>query len=136
MIIEKVNIESAINSTPTMGAAAKKLNIDWRTFKRLAIEFDLYSPQRANQFSKRFETEDILNGLHPQYPTSKLSKRLVKEGYKDYKCESCGITEYNGKPISLELNHVDGNNSNHMITNLRIICPNCHHQTPNHSCKK
>ena len=47
-----------------------------------------------------------------------------------YKCSSCGITEYNGKPIVLELEHKDGNSSNTQINNLCFLCPNCHSQTP------
>ena len=66
-----------------MGAAAGLLNIDWRTFKKLATEYNLYTPTVSTKWPERFELLDILNGLHPQYPTSKLSKRLVKEGYKN-----------------------------------------------------
>lgn len=136
IIIGKGEIENAILKTPTMGAAASFLNIDWRTFKKLAVEYDLYKPKRANQFAERFETEDILKGLHPQYPTSKLSKRLVKEGYKEYRCESCGITEYNHKAISLELNHINGKSSDHSLDNLELLCPNCHSQTDTYRSKK
>lgn len=60
-----------------------------------------------------------------------LRKRLLVE--RDYTCEACGIgNEYNGKPLSLELDHIDGNNK---IENLRILCPNCHSQTPTHRSK-
>ena len=55
--------------------------------------------------------------------------RLIKEGIKSEMCELCGITEWNGKPVSFELDHIDGNRTNHKLENLRIICPNCHSQT-------
>jgi hypothetical protein len=54
---------------------------------------------------------------------------------KEYKCEECGIGEHNGKPIVLECDHIDGNNSNNHISNLRLICPNCHSQTPTYKAK-
>lgn len=45
-------------------------------------------------------------------------------------CEECGITNtYNGKPIVLQCDHIDGDNDNHSLDNLRLLCPNCHSQT-------
>lgn len=41
-------------------------------------------------------------------------------------CQECGISEWNGHPITLELDHIDGNAINNSMENLRIICPNCH----------
>lgn len=45
------------------------------------------------------------------------------------------LTEWNGKPIPLELHHKDGNHYNNDLTNLEVLCPNCHAQTDNCSCK-
>ena len=63
-----------------------------------------------------------------------LRKRLLYE--RNQTCEECGISNtYNGKPLSLELDHKDGNNKNNKVENLRILCPNCHSQTPTHRAK-
>ena len=60
-----------------------------------------------------------------------IKNRLIAEGIKDAICESCGIGEnWNGKDLVLELDHIDGNNTNNSLENLRILCPNCHSQTP------
>ena len=132
--IAKEQIQEALDNSPTLGAAAQYLNVEWRTFKKTATQYGLYHKRRGS--SKKMELQDILSGKHPQYPTSKLSKRLVKEGIKDYRCEICGIVEWNGKQISLELNHIDGRNSNHSLENLQLICPNCHSQTDTYRSKK
>lgn len=123
----KDEIEHAISTGKTMGGAAKVLNVDWRTFKKEAERYGLY--KKIVYTSKKYELSDILNGVYPHYPTSKITLRLIKEGLKEYKCESCGISDWNGKRIGLELNHIDGDNSNHLLDNLEILCPNCHSQT-------
>jgi Zn finger protein HypA/HybF involved in hydrogenase expression len=70
------------------------------------------------------------------YQSYKLLHRMIKEGIKVWKCEKCGNTEWNGNPIPLELHHIDGDNTNHTLENLQILCPNCHAQTDNFRGKK
>ncbi len=80
------------------------------------------------------QLEDILAGKHPTFQTAKLKAKLIKAGLKSNTCEDCGISEsYNGKPIVMHLDHVDGNSCNHRLDNLRMLCPNCHSQTPTYS---
>lgn len=47
------------------------------------------------------------------------------------KCENCGLTEWLGEPINLEVHHIDGNRNNNELDNLKLLCPNCHSYTPN-----
>ena len=62
-------------------------------------------------------------------PTHRLKLRLIKNGYLENKCYICGLKDWLGNHISLHLDHIDGNNKNNKIDNLRILCPNCHSQT-------
>lgn len=55
-------------------------------------------------------------------------KRILIE-QRGHQCESCGLSEWFGQEIMLELHHVDGNSDNSEESNLKILCPNCHSQT-------
>jgi len=82
-------------------------------------------------FGKRIPLDEILEGHYPTYKSGSLKTRLIKSGLKEHKCETCGITEWYNKKISLHLHHIDGDNTNHKLYNLKILCPNCHSQTDN-----
>lgn len=58
-----------------------------------------------------------------------IIKRLIKGNYKVYKCEKCGINEWNGCKITLQAHHLNGNHYDNRLENLQILCPNCHSQT-------
>lgn len=58
-----------------------------------------------------------------------LRKTIIRENLLPYKCAICGISEWNGKTLSLELNHINGENNDNRLENLRFLCPNCHSQT-------
>jgi len=77
----------------------------------------------------------VLENKLETFKFSKVLKVLVETGYKEYKCEECGVVEWNGKPISLQLHHIDGNRKNNSLENLQILCPNCHTQTDNYGSK-
>ena len=70
------------------------------------------------------------------YQSSKLKKRLIEAGLKEDRCEECGIgNEWNGKPLTLQVHHINGNHRDNRIENLQILCPNCHSQTENYGSK-
>ena len=61
---------------------------------------------------------------------------MLKEGLKEHKCEICKQTEWLGKPIPLELHHINNVKNDLRIENLQILCPNCHAQTDNYRGKQ
>lgn len=44
------------------------------------------------------------------------------------KCEECGIEEWNGKPLTFQIDHINGDRMDNRLENLKVICPNCHTQ--------
>lgn len=60
---------------------------------------------------------------------TQLKKKIIEElGWED-KCQRCGISEWCGEPITIQVDHINGDPTNHAIDNLRFLCPNCHSQT-------
>lgn len=58
-----------------------------------------------------------------------LKRRLLKEGLLAARCGSCGIHEWRGQPLSLQLHHINGDRHDNRLENLALLCPNCHSQT-------
>ena len=87
---------------------------------------------RYKVFGRKAALEEILVENSPYAFTHGLRGRLLKEGWKQPKCERCGLAEWCGQPIPLELHHANGINNDHRISNLRLLCPNCHALTDNY----
>ncbi len=75
-----------------------------------------------------------LNGKKGKSQTSSHIKKYILEKQNNV-CLLCGISSWQGKQITLELDHIDGNSDNNIENNLRCICPNCHSQTPTYKAK-
>jgi hypothetical protein len=100
------------------------------------IEFD-YLPSQSHgkycsnrcqadfKLKERFKKDTRWN-----YAMGKYLKRLRGES-----CEICGIYEWNEKPLTLQVDHIDGNRTNNDLNNLMIVCPNCHSQTETYGSK-
>jgi 5-methylcytosine-specific restriction endonuclease McrA len=101
-------------------AKIKELNLDIEHWPRKGIK---RSPQNIS-----LETILVENSWYTN--TTQLKERLIKENILENVCVECGIKDlWNGKVIVLQLDHINGNNRDHRLENLRILCPNCHSQT-------
>jgi hypothetical protein len=61
---------------------------------------------------------------------SKTLRRLLLK-QRGSRCEECGLSEWRGESLIVEVHHVDGDSSNNEDKNLKLLCPNCHSLTPN-----
>ena len=126
-----------VNECKTMAYASKKVGIAYSTFVRKAKKLECYHPNQGGKgtkkgpSNKRIPTNEILEGKHPQYQSYKLKKRLIDEGILKDECIKCGWSERpkGNECTPCELDHIDGNSHNHVLKNLRILCPNCHSLT-------
>ena len=104
------------------------------TLKRRIAELDcdishFGKKEKTQSPQAKYSLDEILIENSTYANISRLKERLVREGKLEYKCQNCGIKEWQSKPLSLHLDHINGKNNDHRIENLRFLCPNCHSQT-------
>lgn len=75
---------------------------------------------------KTYKIEEILVEKSTYNNGTRLKKRLIKEKDYEYKCYNCNLTEWMGKPIPIEVEHINGIHTDNRIENLTFLCCNCH----------
>ena len=104
----------------TINSILEKLNIEYNG-NQSGKGTSKPSPQRMTLEEYLTTSIDI--------QSNKVRKKLIQEGYKKPVCEKCGLSEWLGQPISLELHHKDGDRYNNILENFELLCPNCHATT-------
>ena len=106
----------------------KKTLKAWGTAPHIVTKYDI---------QKLMKTRDMKDYLSNKVPmqSDKLKVRLINEGYLKPQCNICTRLYWVGETIPLQLDHINGNNEDNSLENLRLLCPNCHAQTPQYRLK-
>lgn len=96
------------------------LNLSYSDFKGKSVV--------ATNKLERLQESDILK-LNCKHNRTVLRRYVINNNLIPYKCAICGCVEWQGKTLSLELDHINGINNDNRLENLRFLCPNCHSQT-------
>lgn len=97
----------------------------------LNLDFSIFKGKKSiykNIVVKTVTPEMVLKD-NCKHARTVLRRCILKHDLLPYKCDICGITEWNNKTLSLELDHINGKNNDNRLENLRFLCPNCHSQT-------
>ena len=142
------NLRQIVNESKSFSDVCRQLGIkakgsNFNTVKKYINLYDIDISHFVGAGWKRDKsTNDIalidLNDIlkdGTSYKPSKLKKRLIDAGLKVDVCEVCGIDKWNGKDITLELHHINGNRYDNRLENLQVLCPNCHSQTDSYKRK-
>ena len=141
----KENLSKFVQSSFSYSEVARKLGIsakggNYETLRRKIKELDLDISHflgkswSRNKVLKKVPIEEYLSNSR-SINSWRLKNKLIEERVKENKCEICGISEWNGKDISFQLHHKNGNSKDNSLENLQILCPNCHSQTDNYAGK-
>ena len=131
-VLREIGIADKGSNFKTLQRYIDKYQIDTSHFKGRMWNKGLSYTNKV----PKIPLEEILKE-NTNFKSHHLKLRLINEGLKEYKCENCGCgDEWFGKPITLELHHINGNHYDNRLENLQILCPNCHSQTSTHKRKK
>lgn len=127
----------AVSSSFSIRESLAKLNIvpaggNYKTFQRFVatnnIDVSHFTGKlwsKGKQVTLKRDIQDYLSNTQ-SIQSLKLKNRLIREKLLVPKCVSCLNETWLDGLIPLELDHIDGNNQNNNLSNLRLLCPNCH----------
>lgn len=142
---DRKEYEEAISKSFSIASACRHLGLkpsggNYRIIHRAIEEYGIDTSHFTGQgwnVGLKFQPKEVtdikdilVEGSH--YQSYKLKKRLIKEGLKEIRCECCGLEVWLGRPIPLEMHHINGDNRDNRLENLQLLCPNCHALTDNY----
>lgn len=117
-VLTKLGLKAAGGNYKLLKRAIQELNLDTSHFTGMAWK-------KGKPSSNRRDIKDYLV-YGSNIGSYALKLKLIKEKIFEHKCYNCGLTEWQGGKIPVELEHIDGNNINNLLSNLTLLCPNCH----------
>lgn len=128
-------LREAVAASTSIAGVARMLGIvpvggNYKTIKHHITRLELDTSHHAGQAWNRGN----YRARNAESTKNHIKLCLIRE--HGHQCMRCKLTEWLGQPITLELEHKDGVNSNNDPGNLELLCPNCHSQTPTWRRKK
>jgi len=144
-IWNKQNIENVVRLSSSHKETLENLGLrsaggNYKTLKKYLDEYKIDTSHFIKNYEKmvnrmkdgKIKIEEILVE-NSNFSRTHLKNRLYEEGIKERMCEICGQDEnWNGKRMSLILDHINGVYNDNRIENLRIVCPNCNSTLETH----
>lgn len=136
--ISKEVLQEAANKSNSYSGILKNLGLSrtgnnhpllYKKLQEFSISVEHFQKRSING-GRKYRLADVLVENSPYLSSHNLKLRLIKEGVLENKCSKCGLNQmWQGKTLSLQLHHINGERSDCRQENLELLCPNCHSQT-------
>ena len=136
LVKESANVADLIRKTGRSNVASSFVEIQNR-IERLSIDVSHFRSSAASKSNGKRRTRELtadeilVKGRHGKRreQAPRLKAAMLNRGFV-LKCSECQISDcYNGKPIQLQIDRINGDPTDNTVQNLRFLCPNCHSQT-------
>jgi hypothetical protein len=129
------DVIKAVQQSHSIASVCRQIGLaplggNYRTVKLLIQRLEL----DASHFFREAANKGVYKNLGELHTNKFIKGLLIRE--HGHQCFMCKNTVWNGKPIAIELEHIDGDTTNTDKSNLSLLCPNCHAQTPTYRRKK
>jgi Zn finger protein HypA/HybF involved in hydrogenase expression len=111
-------------------AHIKRLELDISHFKTNSERVKELHQKGAYSYEAKIPHEKFFSQESTCYTGKNIKNRILKEKLLEYKCHECNLLTWRDKPLTLHLDHINGDFMDNRLENLRFLCPNCHSQTP------
>jgi hypothetical protein len=133
----ETDVRAAVAESPSLTAALRRLGLrpaggNFGTLRRLIERYAISTEHfnrnwvlRGPRSKRAIPLSEVLIE-NSSYNRTKLKERLYEAGLKRRRCEQCGQGEdWNGRHMSLILDHINGVGTDNRLENLQVVCPNC-----------
>lgn len=126
--LRNLNIPVRGNNNKTLKSKLSEYNID-------ISHFTFRTQYITGRENKKYTPVSLYLHKGTNIKSYKLKEKLIKEGIKENKCENldcpCNTGYWRNNILTCQLHHIDGDSTNNELSNLIMLCPNCHSQTEN-----